>query len=799
MATPREEGDVYDPEKERELYASLYPPAGVAVNPDTGEAIRPEQQGLLDQSREEEEGEEERKWYEPLDQFPAYGAGLLAAGASMMRQSGWRDTPITQDEMIGHAIPAGMEAYYNQKIMNREEDQALYERQQAEQTALAAKQKVEDDAVLAKGQRTQFQAALKELGISHKDQTWFLSIYDEDPKLAHELLEKRLTEKKATEEKFRVLDPDDPADAKLLKRFKKDRLWQINSKTDKITEVAGSKETAVEKTASRLTMEEAMLAGIPEATSIPPDGGIRIMPDKTRIVVDKWGQPYSGLKEINKFAGYVKHEREDDKGNKVAVWTHTDPDKPDIPVKGIIESKEEEKVGTHDGYTRQTRMLPNGDVEVYYEHVDPDKPDLSTKNFQSRVIKDPEVAALATGDLSFGNPDSAGYKDAAVHLSKAGFPSPDVLKEGGIESVRVMRDANQNITIEFKDEDGHTLTESAAHKLRERGVVTAEETLDLNKDKYKEQTKHWDTEHKENLEQRAKENKWKGERIAREVASHNIKLKLQQKNLDSGTDYLSRQEFITKYGDTLPEDVAQVEIDKNGTITKMLKEDWTERNVPLNELDRGVLNEELNTLYTTYPEVFTAEKKDGIKILMMGDDPMLALKEAHNVLTKEEVLVQPPAMILKMFNVDLGVMESAQAALSLIEKEEEVQKKTGFMMGRITPKLLPTVVQAFTSLKTEAGLIKRNEMIGSQMTDGEIKFSTPFFPDPTDTVSSARVKLQILLRVSRKRSERIRNMFSKKAGYNDKVWVMPSHADVSVSKEGKITDIPRLTSTSIEE
>ena len=120
-------------------------------------------------------------------------------------------------------------------------------------------------------------------------------------------------------------------------------------------------------------------------------------------------------------------------------------------------------------------------------------------------------------------------------------------------------------------------------------------------------------------------------------------------------------------------------------------------------------------------------------------------------------------------------------------------------MGRITTKLLDTVVQAFAALKTEAGLIKRNEMIGSQMTDGEIKFSTPFFPDTTDSISSAKVKLQILLRVSRKRSERIRNMFSKKAGYNDKVWVMPSFADVSVDKESKITEIPQLTSKSIED
>ena len=32
MATPREEGDVFDSEKERELYASLYPLDGVAVD-----------------------------------------------------------------------------------------------------------------------------------------------------------------------------------------------------------------------------------------------------------------------------------------------------------------------------------------------------------------------------------------------------------------------------------------------------------------------------------------------------------------------------------------------------------------------------------------------------------------------------------------------------------------------------------------------------------------------------------------------------------------------------------------------
>ena len=53
--TPLAEAESFDPEKEKELYASLYPTAGVAVNPETGNAVNPEQQGLLEQSREAEE------------------------------------------------------------------------------------------------------------------------------------------------------------------------------------------------------------------------------------------------------------------------------------------------------------------------------------------------------------------------------------------------------------------------------------------------------------------------------------------------------------------------------------------------------------------------------------------------------------------------------------------------------------------------------------------------------------------------------------------------------------------------
>ena len=745
------------------------------------------------EEREEEEEEQEESGFDPMRM------AALQAGASLLRHSGPRYTPMSFGQAVGHAIPAGIQGYYQQDAMNQQEQQAMLERQQAEQEALTAKQTAEAEASQKQALRINFEAALKNMGISHKDQTWFLSIYDADPKEAHKLLEERMTKEKKGEEKFRILDPDNPDDAKLLKGFKKDRLWQISSKNDKITEVAGTMETPEEKKASRLTMDEAMLAGYPEATAIPPLGGLRLNKDGTRTIVDRYGKDYTGPKETNQFEGYVLRERLDEKGNTVAFWTNPDPAKPDIDVKGTVKTKEEEKIDPYSGYTLVTRETEDGNTEQFYSHPDKNKPDIPVDGFKERVKVDPEVATLATGDLSLGNPQSEGYKAAETHLAKAGFRTPEELKKDGITSVKVMRDSNGNMSFEFKNAQGHTMTESAAHELKEDAQELAEERFEFDQDKFKEQTKHWEIEHKENFEQRAKENGWKEERIEREIASHNISLKQQQKNLDSGTDYLSRQEFIAKYGDTLPEDVAQVEIDKNGTIKKMLKEDWTERNVPLNALDTQVLQGELENLYTQYPEIFTAQKKSGINLLMQGDDPMLALKEAHNELTREEVLAQPPAMIMKMYNVDLGVMESAQAALDLINKEEEVAKRTGIVIGRITPKLMKPVVQAFASLRTEAGLIKRNEMIGSQMTDGEIKFSTPFFPDPTDTVSSAKVKLQILLRVSRKRSQRIKSMFSKKAGYNDEIWVDPSYASVNVDAEGNITEPQALDATTIED
>jgi hypothetical protein len=171
---------------------------------------------------------------------------------------------------------------------------------------------------------------------------------------------------------------------------------------------------------------------------------------------------------------------------------------------------------------------------------------------------------------------------------------------------------------------------------------------------------------------------------------------------------------------------------------------------------------------------------------------MLALKSAHNMLTKKKVLIAPPAMVTKMYQVDLGVIESAEAALALL-REEEARSGVGFLKGRVTGKWKNSIFQAFNALKTEAALIKRNEMIGSQMTDGEIKFSTPFFPDETDSLTSAKTKLEILVRVSRNRAKRIKNMFSAKAGYNEKIWIPAQNENYSPEQIEQIRNNEPIT------
>lgn len=119
---------------------------GIPITNRTHKAKDPEQQGLLDSQNESEE-------YEGMSPL---AMGLLQAGASMMRSGGWRNTPMTTGEAIGHAIPAGIGGYYNQEVMNQQGEAEFYERQQAEQL-----QKQEQDQ--ARQTQEQQQNALLEI------------------------------------------------------------------------------------------------------------------------------------------------------------------------------------------------------------------------------------------------------------------------------------------------------------------------------------------------------------------------------------------------------------------------------------------------------------------------------------------------------------------------------------------------------------------------------------------------------------------------------------------------------------
>ena len=80
------------------------------------------------QIKEEEEGEGE-------DNPSPIAMGLLQLGASMMRDEGWRDRPITLGESLGKAIPRGIAGYYNQDALNRQYEGEANEQRMLEEAA----------------------------------------------------------------------------------------------------------------------------------------------------------------------------------------------------------------------------------------------------------------------------------------------------------------------------------------------------------------------------------------------------------------------------------------------------------------------------------------------------------------------------------------------------------------------------------------------------------------------------------------------------------------------------------------
>jgi len=85
---------------------------------------------LSDDAKAELEEEEEQ------DGNPSpLAMGLLQLGASMMRDEGWRDRPITLGESLGKAIPRGIAGYYNQDALNRQYEGEANEQRMLEQAA----------------------------------------------------------------------------------------------------------------------------------------------------------------------------------------------------------------------------------------------------------------------------------------------------------------------------------------------------------------------------------------------------------------------------------------------------------------------------------------------------------------------------------------------------------------------------------------------------------------------------------------------------------------------------------------
>jgi len=208
---------------------------------------------------------------------------------------------------------------------------------------------------------------------------------------------------------------------------------------------------------------------------------------------------------------------------------------------------------------------------------------------------------------------------------------------------------------------------------------------------------------------------------------------------------------------------------------RLINNDWTTYTAPLDNVNKVEVTDEIDRLFKTFSTRFNERDRAEIKGLLFGPDPMDALKKAHaHLQEKGEKGIAPPASILKMYISDVGVKEAAAEALKMLESEEQsaedVKSGIGFFWGRVTEKWKSESFQKFKTLATSASLAKRHELIGSQMTDGELKFTESMFPSNGDTLASAKIKLQNLLRDSKFNLNLIHSMFTEEAGFNDAVW-----------------------------
>ena len=649
--------------------------SGIPVDPITGEPK--DKKHLLALEKQEEE-EQEESGFDPMRM------AALQAGASLLRSSGPRYLPMSFGQAIGHAIPAGIQGYYQQDALNQQEQQAMLERQQAEQQALQDKQQVLIDEKIARDKRTDFEEMLAVSGLSHKLQTFYREMYRENPVKAFEAISKKMTEKKGKEaSKFRILS-DAEVKEKAPNLPTKNRTWKINLDTDDISEVTFKDEK--EKGGN---FRENILKVI---------GG---KPQVRRVMFDADGNELRDL-------GTVDFEAAPD-------------------VKPAWDYKEKD--------------------EFFREYG----------NAASQLW--PEGALLAE-------------HNEQGHLK--GFFMPE----------------NKYVPVGIK---------AIELSLRERTVDVQEANLELSEDRFIQDQENYDERKNREMMQQARENGWTETRMGMEKARHTAQMAQMARNYEDSAKYVTGEEFLEDNElskAAFPKEVKFLELDKDGIVKKQIEGDFSTYVEPLNRAGVEEVNEEIKRLYKAHH--FTQEQKNIIRGLKLNkDDPMEALKQAHAFLKEEEKLIQAPASILKKYQSDMGVARAAEEALAMINNPEEwakIEKEVGFFYGQVTEKAKHPVFQKFKAIATMANLTKRHELIGSQMTDGELKFTEPLFVSDKDTADSLRVKLNTLLDDAKYNISLTRGMFSKEAGYNDAVWNYdPSKFWSPVDNQGN------TTATSVED
>jgi len=619
----------------------------------------PPKEGLL---KSEEENEE----YEGLSPL---AMGLLQAGASMMRNSGWRNRPMTTSEMIGHAIPAGLGGYFNQEARNQQGEAEFYAQQQAEQEA--------EQLRIQQGQeKAQIQQAINQLEL-----------------IPNSVI--RLSAKNALK-------------------------WQLQ-------QGGKSAQDAMTKIIELTTAE----------SNLKPNWEKVEIEDKEGNIKTQWF-------DLNA------------KGANLEILTKTAPDK--ITKEQLTKISDSIKDSYPTFHEKAKIILGEPDLVIAHQQM------------QELVKELPQIPK----EIS---PEDYGKKSDNIYKL---FKGKKYLDEGALDHLESINSASA--TEKSRYEALHEFAKYWGGESYKK--IIAEDRLDLDYDKFEfseekfeKETENWNVTNTQKLMQQAIENGWKKDKIQREIVMHNARLGQMAKAQEDGTQYLEKEEFEKQFG-KMPAGAFVAEI-KDGELVKFKKDDFSDLTPPkYSEEDMKVLNEELTALYKEYPKVFGEKEQRGLAVTIShlqksGGDPADALKEAHDILTAKEKLIAPPASILKKYQSDLAVIKNAEEALEMLKGEtqsaEDVKKGVGFFWGRVTEKFKNETYQKFKASATMASLTKRHDLIGSQMTDGELKFTESLFPSPQDTLSSVRIKLKTLLDDARYNVNVTRGMFSEDAGYNPKI------------------------------